>query len=78
MPLKLFPKSQVMGVVVWMNMPYPRLLIKKGMGLYKPWFSMPLASSVQSTIFWPRLSSAVKDSPHPNIFSSGARVKAAL
>ena len=41
------------------------------MGLYMPWFCTPLASSVHSTTFWPRLSSRVNDSPQPKIFSPG-------
>src|SRR5450631_4759486 len=67
------PKSKVAGAEVWTNMPYPRLLMKKGIGLYMRPVSTPLASLAHSTTFWPRLSSRVKLSPQPNSFSSGAR-----
>ena len=52
--------------------------MKNGIGLYMPWFWMPLASSVHSTSFCPRLSRPVKDSPQPKIFSPGDSVNAAL
>src|ERR1039457_414605 len=67
------PKSKVAGAEVWTNMPYPRLLRKKGIGLYMRPVSTPLASLAQSTTFWPRLSSWVKLSPQPNSFSPGDR-----
>src|ERR1035441_1984465 len=66
------PKSKVAGAEVCTNMPYPRLLMKKGIGLYIRPVSTPLASLVQRTTFWPRLSRRVKLSPQPNRFSPGA------
>src|ERR1019366_9388490 len=66
------PKSKVAGAEVWTNMPYPRLLMKNGIGLYMRPVSTPLASLVHRTTFWPRLSSRVKLSPQPNSFSPGA------
>src|ERR1035441_4420608 len=71
------PKSKVTGAEVWTNMPHPRLLMKNGIGLYMRPVSTPLASLVQSTTFWPRLSSRVKLSPQPKIFSPGDSEKTA-
>src|SRR5271157_123362 len=71
------PKSKVAGAEVWTNMPYPRLLMKNGMGLYMRPVSTPLASLAHRTSFWPRLSRRVKLSPQPNSFSPGASEKTA-
>ena len=51
--------------------------MKNGIGLYIRSFSTPLASLVQSTTRWPRLSRRVKDSPHPKSFSPGESEKTA-
>ena len=76
MPLKLFPKSQVMGVVVWMNMPYPRLLMRgwactalvfDAVGVVRPEHNL-LAALVQRG----------EGLAAPEYLQSGARVKAAL
>ena len=63
--------SQVIGVLVCMNIPYPRLLMKNGTGLYISGFSTLYGSLAQSTTFWPRLLKSVNDSPQPNSFSAG-------
>src|SRR5262245_4297605 len=66
-----WPKSRVTGALVWTNIPYPLLLIKKGTGLYIRAVWTPIASLVYRTTLWPRLLSLVNDSPQPKIFSSG-------
>src|ERR1035437_157589 len=49
------PKSKVAGAEVWTNMPYPRLLMKNGIGLYMRPLSTPLAALVHRTTLLPRL-----------------------
>ena len=51
--------------------------MKNGIGLYIRSFSTPLASLVQRTTRWPRLSRRVKDSPQPKSFSPGESEKTA-
>src|ERR1035437_9665287 len=67
------PKSKVAGAEVWTNMPYPRLLRKKGIGLYMRPVSPLLASLPQTTTFWPRMSSWVNLAPQQKSFSPGDR-----
>src|ERR1039457_1987694 len=43
------PKSKVAGAEVWTNMPYPRLLMKKGIGFYMGLVSTPVAAVAHST-----------------------------
>ena len=77
-PMYVRPKSQVTGADVCMNMPYPRLLKKNGMGLYISGLSGPCGSVTNKFTFCPALFSAVGDSPQPKIFSPGAKLNTGL
>src|SRR5574344_402993 len=61
-----------------MNMPYPRLLIKNGIGLYISGVSGPCGSVTYRFNFCPTLLIEVNDSPQPTIFSSGEIEKTGL